>query len=64
MNCIIIGGSDFIGTHLIHLLIKYIQRTSKIYNLDIVMLGNQLKALTKKLVLKNNGVFLDISKSV
>lgn len=40
MNYIIFGGSGFIGTHLIHLL-KETHPEDKIYDLDIVMPGEE-----------------------
>ena len=41
MNYIIFGGSGFIGTHLIHLL-KETHPEDKIYDLDIVMIGQEV----------------------
>ncbi len=42
MNYLIFGGSGFIGTHLIHLLKEEVIRDGdKIYNLDIVMPGEE-----------------------
>ena len=42
MNFIVLGGSGFIGTHLIHLLNKEcVKQGDKIYDLDIVMPGEE-----------------------
>ncbi len=41
MNYIIFGGSGFIGTHLIHLLNETKKKEDKIYDLDIVMPGEE-----------------------
>ena len=53
MNYIIFGGSGFIGTHLIHLL-KETHPTDKIYDLDIVMPGEE--GVVPGIVEKNEGV--------
>ena len=42
MNYILFGGSGFIGTHLIHLLLKECVRPGDvIYDLDLVMPGEE-----------------------
>lgn len=53
MNYIIFGGSGFIGTHLIHLL-KELHPDSNIYDLDIVMPGEE--GVVPGIVEKNKGV--------
>lgn len=53
MNYIIFGGSGFIGTHLIHLL-KETNPNAKIYDLDIVMPGEE--GVVPGIVEKNEGV--------
>ena len=55
MNYIIFGGSGFIGTHLIHLLqTECIREGDKIYDLDIVMPGEE--GVVPGIVEKNDGV--------
>ena len=55
MNYIIFGGSGFIGTHLIHLLKEEcIKEDDKIYDLDIVMPGEE--GVVPGVVEKNEGV--------
>ena len=54
MNYIIFGGSGFIGTHLIHLLNTIKQPGDKIYDLDIVMPGEE--GVVPGIVEKNDGV--------
>ncbi len=65
MNYIIFGGSGFIGTHLIHLL-KDIKKTGdKIYDLDIVMPGEE--GVVPGVVENNEGVEyirLDVRKPI
>ena len=65
MNYIIFGGSGFIGTHLIHLLNETKQPEDKIYDLDIVMPGEE--GVVPGIVEKNDGVEyirLDVRKSI
>lgn len=66
MNYIIFGGSGFIGTHLIHLLKEQvIQPEDKIYDLDIVMPGEE--GVVPGVVEKNDGVEyrrLDVRKPI
>lgn len=66
MNYIIFGGSGFIGTHLIHLLInECIKSGDKIYDLDIVMPGEE--GVVPGIVEKNEGVeyvHLDVRKPI
>ncbi|WP_281522035.1 NAD-dependent epimerase/dehydratase family protein [Dubosiella newyorkensis] len=55
MNYIIFGGSGFIGTHLIHLLKEeYIKPNDKIYDLDLVMPGEE--GVVPGIVEHNDGV--------
>lgn len=55
MNYLIFGGSGFIGTHLIHLLnSKCVKNNDKIYDLDIVMPGEE--GVVPGIVEKNEGV--------
>lgn len=54
MNYIIFGGSGFIGTHLIHLLNGIKNPADKIYDLDIVMPGEE--GVVPGIVEKNEGV--------
>ena len=64
MNYIIFGGSGFIGTHLIHLL-KEQYPDAKIYDLDIVMPGEE--GVVPGIVEKNDGVEyirLDVRKPI
>lgn len=64
MNYIIFGGSGFIGTHLIHLL-KETHPTDKIYDLDIVMPGEE--GVVPGIVEKNEGVIyerVDVRKPI
>ena len=66
MNYIIFGGSGFIGTHLIHLLKEEVVRQGdKIYDLDIVMPGEE--GVVLGVVEKNEGVEyirLDVRKPI
>ena len=65
MNYIIFGGSGFIGTHLIHLLNETKQPEDKIYDLDIVMPGEE--GVVPGIVEKNDGVEyirLDVRKPI
>ena len=66
MNYIIFGGSGFIGTHLINLLKEECFTASdKIYNLDIVMPGEE--GVVPGIVNKIEGVDyirLDVRKSI
>lgn len=65
MNYIIFGGSGFIGTHLIHLLNEYKKEDDKIYDLDIVMPGEE--GVVPGIVEKNKGVEyirLDVRKPI
>lgn len=65
MNYIIFGGSGFIGTHLIHLLKECVEPSDKIYDLDIVMPGEE--GVVPGIVEKNDGVEyirLDVRKSI
>lgn len=66
MNYIIFGGSGFIGTHLIHLLKnECVQPGDKIYDLDIVMPGEE--GVVPGVVEKNEGVEyirLDVRKPI
>lgn len=65
MNYIIFGGSGFIGTHLIHLLKETVKLGDKIYNLDIVMPGEE--GVVPGIVEKNDGVEyirLDVRKPI
>lgn len=64
MNYIIFGGSGFIGTHLIHLL-KETHPEDKIYDLDIVMPGEE--GVVPGIVEKNEGVIyerVDVRKPI
>ncbi len=54
MNYIIFGGSGFIGTHLIHMLNEVKNADDKIYDLDIVMPGEE--GVVPGIVEKNDGV--------
>ena len=54
MNYIIFGGSGFIGTHLIHLLKENVKTGDKIYDLDIVMPGEE--GVVPGIVEKNESV--------
>lgn len=66
MNYIIFGGSGFIGTHLIHLLIEEVVKPGdNIYNLDIVMPGEE--GVVPGIVEKIDGVKyvrLDVRKPI
>ncbi len=65
MNYIIFGGSGFIGTHLIHLLKECAKAEDKIYDLDIVMPGEE--GVVPGIVEKNDGVEyirLDVRKPI
>ncbi|WP_407383581.1 hypothetical protein [Ruminococcus sp.] len=65
MNYIIFGGSGFIGTHLIHLLNQIKDKQDKIYDLDIVMPGEE--GVVPGIVEKNEGVEyirLDVRKPI
>ena len=64
MNYVIIGGSGFIGTHLIHLL-KETHPSATIYDLDIVMPGEE--GVVPGIVEKNDGVIyerVDVRKKI
>lgn len=54
MNYIIFGGSGFIGTHLIHLLEECVSPEDKIYDIDIVMPGEE--GVVPGIVERNEGV--------
>lgn len=55
MNYILFGGSGFIGTHLIHLLLRECVRPGDvIYDLDLVMPGEE--GVVPGIVEKNDGV--------
>jgi len=66
MNYILFGGSGFIGTHLIHLLLKECVRPGDvIYDLDLVMPGEE--GVVPGVVEKNDGVQyirLDVRKPI
>ena len=65
MNYIIFGGSGFIGTHLIHLLNETKNPEDKIYDLDIVMPGEE--GVVPGIVEKSEGVEyirLDVRKPI
>ena len=66
MNYILFGGSGFIGTHLIHLLLKECVRPGDvIYDLDLVMPGEE--GVVPGIVEKNDGVQyirLDVRKPI
>ncbi|MBR6089033.1 MAG: NAD(P)-dependent oxidoreductase [Anaerolineaceae bacterium] len=65
MNYIIFGGSGFIGTHLIHLLRECKTESDKIYDLDIVMPGEE--GVVPGIVEKNDDVEyirLDVRKPI
>lgn len=65
MNYIIFGGSGFIGTHLIHMLNEIKAPDDKIYDLDIVMPGEE--GVVPGVVEKNEGVEyirLDVRKPI
>ncbi len=65
MNYIIFGGSGFIGTHLIHMLKETKAPDDKIYDLDIVMPGEE--GVVPGVVEKNEGVDyirLDVRKPI
>lgn len=65
MNYILFGGSGFIGTHLIHLLNRCKNLEDKIYDLDIVMPGEE--GVVPGVVEKNEGVEylrLDVRKPI
>lgn len=65
MNYIIFGGSGFIGTHLIHLLNETKNKGDMIYDLDIVMPGEE--GVVQGIVEKNDGVTyirLDVRKPI
>ena len=66
MNYILFGGSGFIGTHLIHLLLKECVRPGDvIYDLDLVMPGEE--GVVPGIVEKNDGVKyirLDVRKPI
>jgi nucleoside-diphosphate-sugar epimerase len=65
MNYIIFGGSGFIGTHLIHLLKETKNDDDRIYDLDIVMPGEE--GVVPGVVEKNEGVEyirLDVRKPI
>lgn len=65
MNYIIFGGSGFIGTHLIHLLKETKKDGDKIYDLDMVLPGEE--GVVPGVVEKNEGVEyirLDVRKPI
>ncbi len=65
MNYIIFGGSGFIGTHLIHMLNEIKAPDDKIYDLDIVMPGEE--GVVPGVVEKNEGaeyIRLDVRKPI
>ena len=65
MNYFIFGGSGFIGTHLIHMLDEIKREDDKIYDLDIVMPGEE--GVVPGIVEKNDGVEyvrLDVRKEI
>ena len=66
MNYILFGGSGFIGTHLIHLLLKECVRPGDvIYDMDLVMPGEE--GMVPGIVEKNDGVQyirLDVRKPI
>lgn len=65
MNYIIFGGSGFIGTHLIHLLLETKKTEDNIFDLDIVMPGEE--GVVPGIVEKNDGVEyirLDVRKPI
>ena len=66
MNYILFGGSGFIGTHLIHLLLRECVRLGDvIYDLDLVMPGEE--GVVPGVVEKNDGVQyirLDVRKPI
>lgn len=66
MNYILFGGSGFIGTHLIHLLLRECVRPGDvIYDLDLVMPGEE--GVVPGIVEKNDGVQyirLDVRKPI
>ena len=65
MNYIIFGGSGFIGTHLIHLLNEIKNPEDKVYDLDIVMPGEE--GVVPGIVERNEGVEyirLDVRKPI
>ncbi len=65
MNYIIFGGSGFVGTHLIHLLLSCVKPGDRIYDLDIVMPGEE--GVVPGVVEKSEGVEyirLDVRKPI
>lgn len=65
MNYIIFGGSGFIGTHLIHLIKENLKAEDKIYDLDIVMPGEE--GVVPGIVEKIDGVeyiYCDVRKPI
>lgn len=65
MNYLIFGGSGFIGTHLIHMLKENAAPGDKIYDLDLVMPGEE--GTVPGIVEKNEGVEYirtDVRKSI
>ena len=65
MNYIIFGGSGFVGTHLINLLKENISENDNIYDLDIVMPGEE--GVVPGIVERNAGVKyirLDVRKEI
>lgn len=65
MNYILFGGSGFIGTHLIHELNEIKKTEDRVYDLDIVMPGEE--GVVPGIVEKNEGVEyirLDVRKAI